>query len=114
MARLVYDAGCSWCVGAVDFARRHVIEPRPFEPVGSSLALAEGSTGLSVEQCATSVWWIDDEGARGGVDAVAAVLGTMRAPWSWLGAVIARRPVRWIAEPVYRVVARRRPGRRRA
>ncbi len=113
MAQLVYDAGCSWCVGAVDFARRHAIEPRPFEPVGSSLALSEGSFDLIAEQYAASVWWIDDDGPRGGIDAVAAVLGTLRAPWPWLGVVIARRPVRWIAEPAYRVVARCRPGRRR-
>jgi predicted DCC family thiol-disulfide oxidoreductase YuxK len=106
----VYDGDCGICTRLAGWVAAHSdcgVVP------SQSLDLA--AAGLTEEQVATSVWWLDSDGrpAASGAAAIAAVLRTCGPPWRWIGRYLQLPVIRTIAELKYRVIARfryRLPG----
>ena len=103
---LVFDGDCAFCTSAVSVARR--LLPAAVTVVAWQFAdLA--ALGVTVERAQQEVLWVDPDGAvSGGAAAVARLLRAAGVPWSVLGALIGLPPLRWVAPPVYRLVAANR------
>ncbi len=109
---LVYDGDCGFCSACARAVRRWV--PTLAEVVPWQQAdLAR--LGLTPAEAAHVLWWVADDGSRSaGPEAVAALLRSSHRGWRVVGRVLAWPPVRAVAWPVYRWVARNRhrlPGR---
>ncbi|MEU9890091.1 DCC1-like thiol-disulfide oxidoreductase family protein [Sphaerisporangium sp. NPDC051011] len=104
---LVYDGDCGFCQRCVDFGRAHLPAMPPVSR-WQDLDLAEH--GLTRAQVTESVQLLGPDGLRAaGARAVAVVLAVQpRIGWRALGRLMLVPPVDWIAEAVYRVVARNR------
>jgi len=103
----VYDGDCAFCTSCAEFAKRWVPSPARITP----WQFADlDALGLTVAECAEAVRWVDlATGARAaGPDAIALLLGSSRPWWRAAGAVLRVPPVRALAWPVYRWVARNR------
>jgi len=115
---LVYDGDCAFCSACVAFAGRrlaHRAAPRwdavPFQYADlPGLDASAGRRGLVTrDRAEREVIWVTPAGAvQGGAQAVARLLMRAGGAWAFLGALIALPPVRWIAAPVYRLIARNR------
>jgi predicted DCC family thiol-disulfide oxidoreductase YuxK len=103
----VYDGDCAFCTSCVKFIARHI--PSQAEVVPWQFADLE-ALGLTVEQCEQSVQWVHPDGtAAAGPEAIARLLrGSDRRMWHPAGWLLQRRPVRALAWPAYRWVARNR------
>ena len=78
----------------------------PWQELGEG-GLAE--LGLTVAQAQGAAWWVDSSG--GAFAAEAAVAKALQAGHGWrrlAGAGLLIAPVRWLAAPAYRTVARHR------
>lgn len=105
-ATFLYDGDCAFCSACARFAERRV--PTPARLLPWQFADVE-ALGLTVAQCDAAVQWVGSDGVRAaGPDAIAALLRTSSAPWRVGAALLRLRPVRWIAWPAYRWVARNR------
>ncbi|MEJ3748735.1 DUF393 domain-containing protein [Actinomycetes bacterium KLBMP 9797] len=106
-ATFLYDGDCAFCSACARFAERWV--PTPARILPWQFADLD-ALDVTVEECDAAVQWIDPAtGARAaGPDAIAALLRTSRPWWRVAGAVLRLGPVRWLAWPVYRWVARNR------
>ncbi|MER7166126.1 DUF393 domain-containing protein [Micromonospora sp. NPDC000207] len=102
----VYDGDCAFCTRCAEFVGRHI--PGSFTVLPWQFAdLTE--LGLGAAECSESVWWVGVDGTRAaGPDAIARLLGASSAHWRAAGAVLRLPPVRALAWPVYRWVARNR------
>jgi predicted DCC family thiol-disulfide oxidoreductase YuxK len=102
--RLVFDGDCGFCTTSANWLARagHVaVEPWQF--------LDLPSVGLTTEQVSTSVWWLEDDRAlEHSSRAIGRALVSGGTPWAWAGRVLLLRPVRPLADAVYRLVARYR------
>ncbi|RBY97775.1 DUF393 domain-containing protein [Blastococcus sp. TF02-8] len=103
---LVFDGDCAFCTRSAEFARG--ILPAgcavlPWQQVDLATA------GLTAERAQREVLWVDRDGAvTGGAPAVARALRAAGGFWLVLGVLLSLPPVRWIAPPVYRLVAANR------
>ena len=105
----LYDGDCAFCTRAGLFLRRHV-------PTAARIVAWQATDlvplGVTRQQCAAAVQWVDDNGVVAGPVAIAALLHTAAGPrglaWRVLGRLLGLRPVLWLAWPVYRLVARNR------
>jgi predicted DCC family thiol-disulfide oxidoreductase YuxK len=102
----VYDGDCAFCTTCADFIGRRI-------PTGAKVVPWQfadlDALGLTAAQCEEAVWWIGTDGVRAaGPDAIARLLGASRPGWRLLGAVLRLPPVRAVAWPGYRWVARNR------
>ena len=106
MPTLVFDGDCAFCTSAVGVARR--LLPDPVTVVAWQFAdLA--ALGVTADRAQQEVLWVDADGTvSGGAAAVARLLRTAGLPWSVLGVLISVPPLRWVAPPVYRLVAANR------
>ena len=106
-ALLVYDGDCAFCQRCIDVGTRVLPERFRAEPF-QFLPLAE--LGLTAQQAASRVWWVQPSTPpRGGHRAVAALLQVQnRWWWATLGWVIDRPPVSYLAAWIYAVVAQNR------
>jgi predicted DCC family thiol-disulfide oxidoreductase YuxK len=102
----VYDGDCAFCTSCAQFVERRI-------PTGARVVpwqfadLAE--LGLTVEECEAAVQWVGADGTRAaGPDAIARLLAASRPAWRALGATLRVPPVRAVAWPAYRWVARNR------
>ena len=111
MAEFLYDGDCAFCSSCARVLAR--LLPGAARIVAwqqADLAVA----GLSPAQCDESVWWVGRDGTRAaGPVAIGYLLGAARpgplAPlWRTAGALLRHRPVRAVAWPAYRWVARNR------
>ena len=103
---LVFDGDCAFCTSAVGVARR--LLPASVTVVAWQFAdLA--ALGVTAERAQQEVLWVDPAGTvSGGAAAVARLLRAAGPPWSALGVLISLPPLRWVAPPVYRLVAANR------
>ncbi|MDT0305999.1 DUF393 domain-containing protein [Streptomyces sp. DSM 44917] len=108
---LVYDGDCGFCTTVMRFAERRV-RPR-CDAVPWQFADLD-ALGTTPERAQHEVLWITPDGTvRGGADAVARALLSAPRGWAVLGALLALPPARWLAPPLYRLIAanrRRLPG----
>ena len=106
MPTLVFDGDCAFCTSAVGVARR--LLPDSVTVVAWQFAdLA--ALGVTADRAQQEVLWVDADGTvSGGAAAVARLLRAAGLPWSALGVLISLPPLRWVAPPVYRLVAANR------
>jgi len=106
---LIYDGDCGFCTTAATWIQRHWVvagtRMTPWQFMGET-ELAQA--GLSVADVSKRVYWHDETGAYGGERAIARALMAAGFPWRGLGHLIDIWPVRLLARPVYRAVARYR------
>lgn len=103
---LVFDGDCGFCTACVNLARRRI---RPEARIEPWQTLELGALGLTVEQCAEAVQFVDDDGSvSSGSRAVTAMLRTAPRPWPWVGAVGDAPVLRRLADVAYRTIARNR------
>lgn len=104
MPLCIYDGDCGFCSRCVTWAqKRSGVRFEPFQRVDLA------AYGITTEQAAAAVQWVDDDGtvARGAA-AVAKVLRACRGGWPVLGRLMRVPGISWIAELAYGAVARNR------
>ncbi len=107
---LIFDGDCGFCTRCAEWIERRWTRT----PLPRTVAAQEVSKELadlvapSIEQMSESVWWIDGDHHDAGARAVANALIATSSPWRLVGFALASAPMSWIAEPIYRVVARHR------
>ena len=104
-ALVLFDGRCGFCAWSVQFAQRVVGSDAHFIPYQSVDVTAYG---LSVQECAQAVQFVDSAGRRSAERAVAAILRSGRGVWRPIGRILGSAPVQPLAGVVYRVVARHR------
>ncbi|WP_433324015.1 thiol-disulfide oxidoreductase DCC family protein [Spirillospora sp. CA-294931] len=103
---LVYDGDCGFCTSSVRFLERRV--PTEARVVPFQFADLD-ALGTTAERAEYEVLWVDRKGrVFGGAQAVSRLLTGAGGLWRLLGAVIRVPPVRWVAQGVYRLIARNR------
>jgi len=103
----VYDGDCAFCSSCAEFVDRRI--PTSAQVVPWQFADLD-ALGLTVPQCEEAVQWVGADGSRAaGPDAIARLLGDSTVVW-WRAAgwLLGVPPVRALAWPVYRWVARNR------
>lgn len=102
----VYDGDCAFCTSCARFAERWV--PSPAQLVPWQFADLD-TLGLTRERCEEAVQWVDGDGpVLAGPDAIAKLLRVSRPVWRVAGRLLQLPPVRALAWPAYRWVARNR------
>ena len=103
---LVFDGDCAFCTTAVGVARR--VLPAGVTVVAWQFADLD-ALGTTADRARQEVLWVDADGTvSGGAAAVARLLRAAGLPLSVLGVLISLPPLRWLAPPVYRLVAANR------
>jgi predicted DCC family thiol-disulfide oxidoreductase YuxK len=102
----VYDGDCAFCTSCADFIERRI-------PTGARVVPWQftdlDALGLTAAECETAVQWVGTDGSRAaGPDAIARLLAQSRPIWRAFGAILRVSPVRALAWPVYRWIARNR------
>jgi predicted DCC family thiol-disulfide oxidoreductase YuxK len=105
-ATFVYDGDCAFCTSSARFAQRWV----PTRAVIVPWQWADlAGLGLTRADCEEAVQWVvPGAPPLAGPDAIAALLGTSHRAWRLVGWLLQLRPVRALAWPGYRWVARNR------
>jgi predicted DCC family thiol-disulfide oxidoreductase YuxK len=101
----VYDGDCAFCTSCAEFASRRI--PTRARLVPWQFADLD-ALGLTVERCEQAVQWVDSGGIAAGPDAIARLLSSSSRIWRAAGWLLRLRPVRALAWPAYRWVARNR------
>jgi predicted DCC family thiol-disulfide oxidoreductase YuxK len=112
---LLWDGDCAFCARCAAWAQLRLgrgVEIVPWQSVDLD-RLAPPSVGLTPAVCTTAVQWLDrDAGGavrrRSGARAVGALLVHRGGAWAVPGALALVPPTSWLAEELYRVVARNR------
>ena len=103
---LVFDGDCAFCTTSVGVARR--VLPADVAVVAWQFADLP-ALGVTAERAQQEVLWVDDDSTvAGGAAAVARLLRAAGLPLSVLGVLISLPPLRWVAPPVYRLIAANR------
>jgi len=103
---LVFDGDCGFCTTSANWIARRLHEPSIVAP-WQHLDLTE--IGLSADDVATSVWWIDDNGPRHcGSAAIAQSLMAIGGFWKTVGLALHHPPGRWFGKAIYPIVAKYR------
>lgn len=106
---LIYDGSCGFCMRAATWlsghSANHAIELRASQDMNADQFVV---LGLTQNQAAASVWWIDGQGPLSGHRAISAALKNCRWGWRQLGQLIDIAPFRWIGPSIYRQIARNR------
>ncbi len=102
----VYDGDCAFCTSCARFIERWI--PTTAQVVPWQFADLD-ALGLTVGQCEQAVQWVaPGRPTTAGPDAIAELLRASRYPWRPVGRVLGWWPVRRLAWPAYRWVARNR------
>ena len=102
----LYDGDCAFCSSCARFIERRIrtrarVLPWQFAELEA--------LGVTRQQAEAAVQWIEPDGSvAGGADAIATLLVDAGSYWRVLGLLIGHRPGRWVAGPVYRLVAANR------
>ncbi|MGZ4639740.1 MAG: thiol-disulfide oxidoreductase DCC family protein [Actinomycetes bacterium] len=103
---LLYDGACGFCTRSVEAAIARLDVDADYEPFQTADLT---SLGVSRAEAAHSVQWVAPDGRIGhGSDAAARLLVANGGAWSLLGRLLLAPPASWVAEVVYRAVARSR------
>ncbi|MCX4474520.1 hypothetical protein C5N14_15275 [Micromonospora sp. MW-13] len=102
----VYDGDCAFCTTCAQFIERRI-------PTGARVLPWQfadlDALGLTQAECEEAVQWVGADGRRAaGPDAIARLLGDSGPRWRVAGAGLRFPPVRAVAWPAYRWVARNR------
>jgi predicted DCC family thiol-disulfide oxidoreductase YuxK len=105
----LYDGGCAFCTSCARFIERHIPMAADVTPWQSADLRA---LGVSQAEAEASVQWIDRRPGlavrASGPAAIARLLVDAGSYWRPFGWLLDMRPIRWVAEPAYRLVARNR------
>lgn len=103
----VYDGDCAFCSSCARFVQRWVPTTAVVVPWQRTDV---GALGLTKADCDAAVQWVASPGTppRAGPNAIAALLRSSHAGWRVVGRLLDLRPVRLVAWPAYRWVARNR------
>lgn len=107
----LYDGDCSFCTTCARFIERRI--PTRAQVLAWQHADLD-DLGVTQAQAEEAVLWIPREDAgrlppvRSGPEAIARLLIDGGSYWKPLGWGLSLAPVRWLAWPVYRLVARNR------
>ncbi|MEU4680851.1 DUF393 domain-containing protein [Micromonospora sp. NPDC023737] len=102
----VYDGDCAFCTRCAQFIERHIPTSARVMPWQFADLTA---LGLTEAECDQAVQWVGVDGVRAaGPDAIARLLGDSNLLWRVAGAALRFPPVRAVAWPAYRWVARNR------
>ena len=103
---MVFDGDCGFCTSCVEFLGRHVAGGARFVPWQRADL---DRLGVTKEQAEAAVLWVAGDGrVAAGPDAVAALFVDAGGVWRRMGEAIRVAPIRAIAWPVYRWIARNR------
>ncbi len=102
---VLFDGRCGFCTWSVQFAQRVVGANALFVPYQSVDVTAYG---LTEQECARAVQFVDVSGSRSAERAVAAIMRSGSGVWRPIGQLVDSAPVRPLAGVVYRFVARHR------
>lgn len=102
---LVFDGDCGFCTTSVRFAERRIGVRARVTPWQFADLAALGTTRERAER---EVLWVERGRVYGGAQAVARLLAAAGPPWSLAGLALRVPPFRWVAQGLYRLVARNR------
>ena len=102
----LYDGDCAFCTTSARFIERRI----PTTAEVSPWQFADlDALGVTQDQAEAAVLWVaDGEPTVAGPEAIARLLVDGGSWWRPLGRVLGLAPVRWLAWPIYRWVARNR------
>jgi predicted DCC family thiol-disulfide oxidoreductase YuxK len=108
-ATVLFDGDCGVCQGLKQFAESHDTTGRlTFAPFQTA-DLDNLSPGLSRKMAGQALYFIRADGQRfRGAKAVFETMKRLPGLWSLVGAVLSLPLLSWLAEPFYRLFARRR------
>lgn len=105
----VYDGDCAFCSSCAQFINRRL--PTSAEVVPWQRSDLD-ALGVTQEQAEAATLWIDGSGARAevfaGPEGIARLLIDAGSYWRVCGRLLDLPPVRWLAWPTYRLIARNR------
>ena len=102
---VLFDGRCGFCTWSVHFAQRVIGSNARFVPFQS---VDVSAYGLTVQECAEAVQFVDSSGIQSAERAVAAIMRSGSGAWRPIGRFVGSAPVRPLAGVVYRLVARHR------
>ncbi len=104
---LVFDGDCGFCTRSARWIQRKLPEEARVEP-WQALDLDE--LGLTVADVTGAAWWVspDQPQPARGHEAIGRALVAAGGVWGVAGRLIVGWPGRWLARPVYAVIARNR------
>lgn len=102
---VLFDGRCGFCAWSVQFAQRVVKSSARFVPYQS---IDVTDFGLTVQECAQAVQFVDSAGSQSAEHAVAAIMRSGAGVWRPIGQLLVSAPVQPFAGVVYRFVARHR------
>lgn len=102
---VLFDGRCGFCTWSVHFAQRVIGSNARFVPYQS---VDVSAYGLSVQECAQAVQFIDSDGSHSAERAVAAIMRSGTGVWRPMGQLVGSAPIQPLAGVVYRFVARHR------
>ena len=102
---VLFDGRCGFCAWSVGFAQRVVGSHAHFVPYQS---VDVTDYGLTVQECAEAVQFVDASGSESAERAVAAILRSGTGVWRPIGQLVGSAPVRPLAGVAYSFVARHR------
>lgn len=109
---LIYDGDCGFCTTSAQWIGRRL--PDDVEVIAWQFVDGIDALGLTLDEVNAKAWWITPAGdKRGGHLAVGEALKAAGGFWGVAGRLLLAPPIRWIAKPVYALVARyrhRMPG----
>jgi predicted DCC family thiol-disulfide oxidoreductase YuxK len=104
---LVYDGDCGFCARCAQWARRRL--PQGHEVVAWQQLPDLDALGLTAADVASAAYWIDAAGQpHRGEQGVAMALIEIGGFWTVVGRTLLMPPVRTMAAPLYRLIARNR------
>lgn len=104
---LIYDGDCGFCTTCAEWAQRRLPPGTTVVPWQFAGDLA--AYGLTVDDVTTAAYWVDERGRTHRAErGVAAALRAMGGVWSLAGRALGAAPLRVLAGPAYRLLARYR------
>ena len=101
----VYDGDCAFCSTCARFIERRI-------PSAAAVVAWQrtdlAALGLTSDECEQAVQWVAADHRASGPDAVARLLLDAGGWWRLPGWALLFPPVRWVAWPTYRLIARNR------
>jgi predicted DCC family thiol-disulfide oxidoreductase YuxK len=105
-ATFVFDGDCAFCTSCANFVNRWIPTPAAVVPWQRADLAALGVTKRAAQQAVQ--WVADGRPALAGPEAISALLRSSNLFWKPFGWVLALPPVRAVAWPLYRLIARNR------
>jgi len=100
---LLFDGDCAFCTSCARLAEKRI---RPDAEIVPWQFADLAALGVSEEQAADAVRWVDTDGTvRSGHEAIAAMLIASGPIWRIVGRALLLPGISWMAARVYRLVA---------